>query len=313
MARCGHQKAGSVRGGASSRCSRSGGFGGESPLKYRPQVLPLICLDVDGTLVGRSGRPSSELWAAAERARARGQHLTLCTARLAAGPTRAWASQLDPDGWHVFHTGAARWRPATGDVQVHELGAGALDACAGAAADRGWVFEVYTWDDYWVDSSDELAVRHSQLLGIEHRRRPIGGVDGEVVRVQFVVPEADTDAALAAAPPGTAASAATSPVMPGASFVSVTSAEVSKAAGVAEVAAALGVDVGDVMMVGDGHNDLSAIGVVGWGVAMGNADPAVIDAARFTVADVDEGGAAEAIDRSASIDTGGSGGSGRRQ
>src|SRR5688572_11767765 len=71
-------------------------------------VLPLICLDVDGTLVGSTGSPSDELWTAAERARGRGQRLTLCTARLAAGATRDWAEQLDPDGWHVFHTGAAR-------------------------------------------------------------------------------------------------------------------------------------------------------------------------------------------------------------
>ena len=38
-------------------------------LAYGPSVLPLICLDVDGTLVGRAGEPSPALWAAAERAR----------------------------------------------------------------------------------------------------------------------------------------------------------------------------------------------------------------------------------------------------
>ena len=89
--------------------------------------------------------------------------------------------------------------------------------------------------------------------------------------------------------------------MPGAVFVSVTAERVSKADGVAAVADDLGVPLSDVMMVGDGHNDLSAVEAVGWGVAMGNAEPALRDAARLVVADVDEDGAAQAIDASAGL------------
>jgi Cof subfamily protein (haloacid dehalogenase superfamily) len=264
-------------------------------------VLPLICLDVDGTLVGRLGEPASEVWEAAERARGRGQRLTLCTARLAAGPTRTWAERLDPDGWHVFHTGAARWRPGTGEVRTVALPSDAVGACLEAAVEHGWVLETYSWDDYVVDSDDPLAVAHAALLALPHRRRPISDLADDVVRVQFVVHEEDVAAAIAAAPAGTTASAATSPVMPGAAFVSITAAGVSKAEGVAAVADDLGVLVSDVMMVGDGHNDLPAIRSVGWGVAMGNAEPEVLAAARLIVASVDEHGAAQAIDASASL------------
>lgn len=264
-------------------------------------MLPLICLDVDGTLVGRSGEPSDELWEAAERARDRGQRLTLCTARLAAGPTREWATRLDPLGWHVFHTGGARWNPDTGQVKTHPLPSDALLACQAAASSAGWVLETYSWDDYVVDSDDPLAVAHAALLALPHRRRPVAALTSEIVRVQFVVHEGDAAAAIAAAPDGTSASAATSPVMPGAVFVSVTATGVSKAEGVSAVADDLGVLVTDVMMVGDGHNDLSAIKAVGWGVAMGNAEPEVKAAARLVVSDVDDGGAAQAIDASASL------------
>lgn len=264
-------------------------------------VLPLICLDVDGTLVGAAGEPSEALWAAADRARRRGQHLTLCTARLAAGPTRRWATRLDPDGWHIFHTGAALWHPGTDEVDATPLPSGALDAAVEVAASRGWVLEAYAWDDYAVDSDDPLAVAHARLLDLPFVRRPLAALDGPVVRVQFVVPVAQTDDALAAAPPGTDASGATSPVMPGASFVSVTAAGVSKASGVASVAAHVGARMADVMMVGDGHNDLPAIEAVGWGVAMANAANGVREAARIVAGHVDEDGAADIIDRSACL------------
>jgi len=266
-------------------------------------MLPLICLDVDGTLVGRAGEPSERLWAAADAARVRGQRLTLCTARLAAGPTRRWAERLDPDGWHIFHTGGARWHPATGEVRSLPLPAGAVEECAAIACVRGWVLETYSWDDYVVDSDDRLAVEHAALLALDHRRRPLDDLDGPAVRVQFVVDAADAADAVAAAPTGTHGSAATSPIMPGAVFVSITPTGVSKAAGIAAVAGDLGVSVRDVMMVGDGHNDLSAVESVGWGVAMGNAEPELKAAAQLHVADVDDDGAAEAIDRSAAIAT----------
>lgn len=264
-------------------------------------MLPLICLDVDGTLVGSSGVPSDALWSAAARALDRGQRLTLCTARLAAGPTRTWAERLDPSGWHVFHTGAARWNPATGEVRTERLPDGALEACRRVAEERGWVLEVYTWDDYAVDDDDPLAVGHARLLDLPFRRRSVESLDGDIVRAQFVVPIDSLETALTAAPAGLTASGATSPAMPEAAFVSVTSPEASKAAGVLAVATDLGVDPELVMMVGDGDNDLSAVRAVGWGVAMGNAEPVLKDAARIVVGDVDDDGAADAIDRSATL------------
>lgn len=260
-------------------------------------MVKLICLDVDGTLVGSAGRPSDTLWAAADRARGRGQHLTLCTARLAAGPTRSWAEKLDPSGWHVFHTGAALWHPSSGEVDVTPLPEGALEACAALAMENGWVFEAYTWDDYAVDDDRPLARAHARLLDLPFQRRPIRSLEGTIVRAQFVVPIEIAAQVIAAAPHGTTASGATSPAMVGAAFVSVTADSVNKAHGITKVASHHGVSMADTMMVGDGHNDIPAIEVAGWGVAMGNAEPEVKQAARIQAGHVDADGAADIIDR----------------
>jgi Cof subfamily protein (haloacid dehalogenase superfamily) len=265
--------------------------------------LELVCLDLDGTLVGASGAPTTGVWEAAERARWAGLHLAICTARMGSGSSWEWAIRLDPGGWHQFQTGASLMHTGTGETSSSPLPSGAAETCAAVAAEHGFVFECYADRDYIVDSDDVVARLHADLLGIPYARRSLTDLVGTPLRTQFIVPDALLDLALASIPEACDASGATSPVIPGFHFVSITASGVSKATGVAALATLAGCEMSNVMMVGDGQNDVSAMNVVGHPVAMGNAHAEATAASRYQVADVDHDGVAEALDLAISLRT----------
>jgi len=260
-----------------------------------------VFIDVDGTLVGSTGSPTEAVWAAARRAVGRGQHLALATARPAFALTWELACGLDPDGWHLFQSGTSLVHTGTGEVRHTALLPDAVGTLVTTAAERGWVLELYTDRGLFVDSDAPLAVAHAGLLGIEHRRRPVDEVDDVVVRAQLVVAIPDAAEARAAAPAGTVGHSATSPVMPGAAFVSITDVSATKASGIARLAELAGASVADVAMVGDGNNDALALALVGHGIAMGNAEPEAAAAARHRVADVEDDGLVEALALTATL------------
>ena len=241
------------------------------------------------------------MWAAAARAIARGQHIAICTARVAVGAAWDYARRLDPDGWHVFHTGGAVIHTGGQPAIRLPLPAAALDVLDRVALERGWVIESYTDHEIAVDSDDPLAVEHAALLGIPHRRRRRSSLQGDIVRADSWCTRNTPTRPWRSRRQGCTATAAGSPMMPGIAFVSFTDARVSKAHGIAVIAQRLGVSMADVMMVGDGHNDADAIAAVGHGVAMGNAHPQARAAARHHVAPVERDGLVEAFELSANL------------
>lgn len=79
--------------------------------------------------------------------------------------------------------------------------------------------------------------------------------------------------------------------------VEINPAGVTKASGLAEVCRVLGIGMEQAVAVGDSLNDLAMIKEAGLGVAMGNAQEAVKQAADEVVAGNEEDGVAEAIRR----------------
>lgn len=258
-------------------------------------MIQLICIDVDGTLIGRSGQASDAVWEAAARTRARGVRLAVCSGRPGFGLARRYAERLDPDGWHVFQNGASVLNLADGAARSRVIDPSIITYLVLRARATGRALELYTDADFVVEHDDERTRRHAALLGVPFKQRDLLSLANPIVRAQWLVPHADVDEILAEPHPGLTVLGSLSPVMSDTTFINMTSEGVDKSVAIRTVAEAYGIPLADVMMVGDGSNDVTALELVGASVAMGNAEADVRAVARYHVSHVDQDGLVEAF------------------
>lgn len=258
-------------------------------------MVKLICLDVDGTLVGASGEVLPDVVEAIGRAREAGVRLAVCSGRPGFGVTREIAALVQGDGWHCFQNGASIVNLATGRSLSFTLDHHATDLLVRRARATSWPLELYADDDYAVESDSERVRRHAGLLGVPFARRPYESLTAPIVRAQWVLSHAEGELALEESYPALEVSPSLAPSMPDTRFISLTRAGVNKGAAVRAIAAELEIRLEDVMYVGDGFNDTPALGIVGHPIAVANAEPEARALARSIVASVDDGGVAEAI------------------
>ncbi|GAA6755856.1 HAD family hydrolase [Thermus sp. 2.9] len=266
-------------------------------------MVRLCFVDVDGTLVGKEGVPGC-VWPAVEAAKARGVRLALLTGRPGRGEALRLARRLDPEGLHVFESGAVvlsltqdPHEPGARPFFVAPLPEEAAKEVVRLARRLSLPLEGYTADGgFFVEGDSPLLEAHQRLLGLEAEGADLLRLQSPLVRLQVLAdPKAPLGALLDALPQELSAHVAESPKMPGVRFVSLTQKGVGKLFGARLVAEAHGLDLRQCAMVGDGENDLEVIQSVGLGIAMGNAPLSVKRAAKKVVAPVEACGLAEAL------------------
>lgn len=259
----------------------------------------LVASDVDGTLLGADGRPGPRLVVVLDRMRDAGVPLVLATGR----PPRWILPVCDAIGLRglcVAANGAVLWDAATDEVlEASEFGT-----------------------DELVEVIDRLRVALPGAgLAVERVRRP--GVAEFCCEAAYEhawpnsdhveVPSAELTTLPAvkvlARRPGISSDAMASAVRDGlGDLVDVTFSAssglvecsvrgVTKAHGLAQAAAHLGVDAEAVVAFGDMPNDLEMLRWAGHGVAMGNAHPELHAAADEVTSHHDEDGVALVLER----------------
>ncbi|MEO6445343.1 MAG: Cof-type HAD-IIB family hydrolase [Gemmatimonadaceae bacterium] len=259
-------------------------------------MIRIVCADVDGTLVGPSRTVHPSVWQAAERVRAAGIRIAICSGRPAFGITREYADRIDRDGWHIFQNGSSVVQFSSGQSHSGCLTSETVAGLIQRAREADRDLELYTDDGYFVESQSPRARAHAELLGVPFTPRPLDSVRDPIVRAQWLLSHDEASVVMAEPHPGIEFSPSLSPVMPDTLFLSLMPRGVDKGTGVRAVAEEYGVGMHQVMFVGDGMNDAPALAVVGYPIAMGNAEPEARALAHRVVAGVDEGGLADAFE-----------------
>jgi Cof subfamily protein (haloacid dehalogenase superfamily) len=253
-------------------------------------VIRLVACDLDGTLVVRDNRLSDRSAAAVARAQAAGIHVVAATGR-------PWQWTLDLAQRHqllptaVCSNGACLADVVTGDVAITGLPDGAAHALLERA--RATVPGIR----FAIDAREGLAYEpgfldSEPMLGESVVPTVAELLSTEVVKVIARVPGTN-GVDLAEMLDDRVLDGVAVPFHAGGEWVELLAAGVSKASGLATVCAALGIDAGEVVAVGDGINDVPMLEWAGTGVAVeGSPEPVLAAADRVVPGGESEGVAA---------------------
>lgn len=261
-------------------------------------MLPLVIVDLDGTLIGSSGQVLPCVWQGVDRLLAAGVKLAVCTGRPNAGLALRIAERIGPRNPHIFNSGALVTY-TDGDTQ---LVAGLKEASATElvrqARQLGHVLEVYTPNGLYIERNNDYSERHAELLGVNFTVGDLAQVvqDEPVVRAQWVLPAGERHAVESVAVPDTSYSFALSPGMPGVGFISVTRSGTDKGSAVRHLAESMRVPLSDVMAIGDSEGDVPMLDVVGHPVVMGDAAPGLRQRYGAVAGEVDNCGVLAAFE-----------------
>ena len=264
----------------------------------------LIVTDMDGTFLGPGGVLLEENCRALAEAEGRGMRIAFASGRLPAVLSglalRAGLKRcaiLGLNGAHVLEA------PFGKTLSIHPLREALFDRCMGILTENGCLYNLYTDRGVYTNRpmSRERAAAFRAHFADSGCRVEVGAdamdrVEGDIP-IKFMVHCQE-------APKGAARARAEIARLPG---IEITSARAGtyeimaecggKAGAVRELAAGLGIPLSAVMAFGDYDNDVEMLALCGHSVAMGNASPAALRAARRRTLCNAEAGVAHVVRR----------------
>jgi len=272
-----------------------------------PASIKMVVIDIDGTLLTPEGTITEPTLAAVQAAQQLGIVVTLATARRYCNTIKI-ANELGLDSSLILYDGAIIIQhPHKTILHIHplqtEVGQQAVELLvrhklqpvvhpATGIAEQIWTGPA-DYDNPWVEayftSVPEQVHRMSfETLCTGHPDpiRVVAFASEEIIHT--LLPEVSAlDCRWTITSRGNYGSAE----------LAIMNPTCSKASGVAELAEYLTIPLEQIMALGDNNHDIEMLGIVGWGVAMGQASEAVKLAARAVTASNWDNGVALAIER----------------
>ncbi|PTX53985.1 hypothetical protein C8P63_12441 [Melghirimyces profundicolus] len=233
----------------------------------------LIALDIDGTLLNEKGQISEANRKAIAEAREKGIHVVLSTGR-SISTCSQFAESLKLDSYLVTVNGSEIWDCAGNLLERNILDVACIQTMWELTKKYKTRFWAVTIDKVWREEFPTDISLHQWLkYGFD--------IDDDVVR-ERVLEELSQNHQLEISN--------SSPTN-----IEVNAAGVNKAKGLINVCRRLGISMDEVIAMGDSLNDIAMIKEAGCGVAMGNAQDIVKEAADWITGSNVENGVAQAI------------------
>jgi Cof subfamily protein (haloacid dehalogenase superfamily) len=258
----------------------------------------LLALDLDGTVMGHDLVIAPAVREAVAEAQAAGVHVTIATGRMffAALP---YAQQLGITTPIICYQGGMVRDPQSREILHHILMPGDAAAEAYSALAAADVFAIAYIDErlYIAERRRELETYLAyhpegvEVVVVPELAQLLPEMPPTKILFMAEPPVVERELARMAALAGERLSAVRSHAL----FGELTAPGISKGAALAMLAGDLGVPQAETVAIGDQENDLPMIEWAGFGVAMGNAIPAVKALAQAVVPPVEAAGAAYAI------------------
>lgn len=261
--------------------------------------MTLVATDIDGTILPRTGLVSERTKRALGSLADAGIPLVLVTAR----PPRwldAVAAQLRIEGTAVCANGAVQYDLGTCRiVDAITIEAEPLLEAVALLRDAlpGVVFAVETTSGIALEEDFPTRERGLDPREVARVEAMESARDNSVIKVLAAVENGDHDEMLAIAQPLVGHLVEASHSNAEVPLLEFAPAGVTKASGLARIAAHFGVDAADVVAFGDAPNDLPMLAWAGTSYAVANAHPDVVAVATHRTAAVDDDGVALVVER----------------
>ncbi|WML48793.1 Cof-type HAD-IIB family hydrolase [Neobacillus sp. PS3-34] len=235
--------------------------------------IKLIALDMDGTLLNEKGEISEENRKAIAEAQQRGIYVVLSTGRSIA-TSREHAESLQLSSFLVTVNGSEIWDAKGELVERNIVKSDSVKWMWELSQKHGTKFWATAIDNVWDEKMPE------DILSTEWLKFGFVAEDDRIREEILKELQERSEFEISNS----------SPIN-----IEVNALGINKAKGLKTVCEKLGIELKNVMAVGDSLNDIAMITEAGLGVAMGNAQQTVKDAANWVTATNNENGVAHAI------------------
>ena len=260
-------------------------------------MYKLVALDLDGTLIGRDLEISQPVRRAVANMQEAGIAGCLVTGRMyrAAVP---FARELGFDAPVICYQGAAILDPNTDEVLRHAaLRNEVVRELIAAAESDGVHLQLYRNDEYYAESRNRFSDMYAALAKMQPVVVPS-------LREAFAYSPATKAVVIADAADAQRYESRTRERFDGRAyvtrslpeFVEVLDPSVDKGDALAFVAARMGIQMSEVVAIGDSWNDAPLLRAAGFAIAMGSSPPELRSVAHAVVGDVAHDGVVEAIE-----------------